>query len=244
MRSSSWLALALCLCTLVVCTPRSPAEGKPAAQLAYLERVTGGAAASAKLPLVVAIHGLGDSPEHFLALFDDFDAKARIVAPRAPDPWHGGGSWYPFRAPLDRQLPVIRARADLLAAWIAELSRARPSVGRTIVTGFSQGGVMSFALAAYHPELLEAALPVAGELDPALPDPVPLHSPLEVHAFHGLADPLIAHGADEATVERLRKAGRAVTLTSYQGLDHHISLELRRDLFGALRSAVGRAAHR
>jgi phospholipase/carboxylesterase len=239
------LALALCVCGAVLCTERTPVEGKePPSGLAHVERVTGGADAAAKLPLVVAIHGLGDTPEAFMSLYDGFEGKARIVAPRAPDAYGPGGSWYPFREANARKLPVIRARADLLARFIGELRDKRPSAGRTIVTGFSQGGVMSFALAAYHPELLAAALPIAGMFDPSMPEPVAIKSPLPVIAFHGRADDLVTHAEGERAVERLRKAGRKVTLNSYDGVGHSIPPVVQRDYFAALRDAVERAAHK
>jgi phospholipase/carboxylesterase len=244
----NWLArllLAFSLSAAVLCTEQTPVEGKSAAaQLSYVERVTGGAQASEALPLVIAIHGLGDTPENFVELFSAFDQKARIVAPRAPDPWHGGSSWYPYRESRARKLPVIRARADLLASWIAELRKERASIGRTIVTGFSQGGVMSFALAAYHPGLLEAALPVAGMLDAELPEPVAIKSPLKVKAFHGTTDDMIGYAEGAASVERLKKAGRAATLVTYEGVGHHIPPAMERDLFAALREAVDAARTR
>lgn len=239
---SARLALVLCVCTGVLCTERRPVEGKetPSA-LAHVERVTGGADAAARLPLVVAIHGLGDTPESFISLYDGFAGKARIVAPRAPDPYGPGGSWYPFRESTARKLPVIRARADLLARFIGEVRARRPSVGRTIVTGFSQGGVMSFSLAAYHPQLLAAALPIAGMFDPAMPEPVAIKSPLPVIAFHGRADDLVTHAEGERAVEVLRKAGRSVTLKSYDGVGHTIPPVVQRDYFAALEAAVERA---
>ncbi len=62
--------------------------------LEYIERVTGGAAEDARLPMITAVHGLGDRPEHFEALFDDLPLRARVILPRAPKPYSGGGSWF------------------------------------------------------------------------------------------------------------------------------------------------------
>jgi phospholipase/carboxylesterase len=244
MRWTTRILLVCCLSAAVVCTSEHRVASKGKSQLVYIERVLGGADPAAKLPLVVAIHGLGDKPDNFLEVFDELDLKVRIVAPRAPDPWYSGASWYPYFEPPAKKLPIIRARADLLAAFIGELRGERPSLGRTIVTGFSQGGVMSFALAAFHPGLLEAALPVAGMLDGALPEPVPITSPLPVFAFHGTADDRVMYADGAASVERLKKAGRAAKLTSYPGLGHAISPALRRDLFRALGEAVAAARTR
>ena len=40
--------------------------------------------------------------------------------------------------------------------------------GKVVVTGFSQGGMLSYALALHHPELIEYALPISGMLPEVL----------------------------------------------------------------------------
>ena len=67
--------------------------------LEYLEVLTGGAAETDAVPIVIAMHGLGDHPETFRLLLDDLPAKARVIFPRAPMP-HGpdGFSWFAFHA--------------------------------------------------------------------------------------------------------------------------------------------------
>jgi phospholipase/carboxylesterase len=207
------------------------------AELAYVTRITGGASETDALPLVIAIHGLGDRPEDFLKLFSGFDLPARIVAPRAPDPWSEGGSWYPLddRA---KKPAVIRARADMLAGLITREQKRVKTVGKAVVLGFSQGGVLSFALAAYHPELLAAALPIAGALPEEMPPPVDAVRGLRVLAFHGQADRRMPLASAQQTVDSLKAHGAAATLSSYPGLGHQISEELRVHLFAALREVL------
>src|SRR5690242_29777 len=54
------------------------------AVLDYVERTTQGAAMDAELPLLIVVHGLGDTPETFIRMFDDVEPAVRVVAPRAP----------------------------------------------------------------------------------------------------------------------------------------------------------------
>src|SRR6185369_5788604 len=70
-----------------------------ASGLQYLEVLTGDAAPGDAVPMVVALHGLGDHPESFRLLLDDLPARARVVFPRGPMP-HGedGFSWFDFHA--------------------------------------------------------------------------------------------------------------------------------------------------
>src|SRR5262245_29161383 len=49
----------------------------PAKTVEFVELTTGGANPSETLPMIIAIHGLGDRPEAFSELFSGFDVKAR-----------------------------------------------------------------------------------------------------------------------------------------------------------------------
>lgn len=219
----------------------------PQAELRYLERTTGGAAASERLPLIIAIHGRGDSPERFQQLFEGFAARARVIIPFGVDPYQGGYSWFPSTTPrlnLDNVASGTERAAHRLAALIGALEKQRPTAGRPIVTGFSQGGMLSFTLAVLHPEVVGEAYPVAGLL-------APLHWPSSWAAgkieprlvsFHGDADHVVPIAVDKQSVERLTAIGFDATLRTYPGIDHTISPEMRRDLFQALEEAVRRAA--
>src|SRR5688500_16260323 len=72
---------------------------KTAATLQYVEIVLGDAEPDAQLPMIVAIHGLGDRPADFAHLFDTFVEPARLILPQGVDATEGGGySWFPLRA--------------------------------------------------------------------------------------------------------------------------------------------------
>ena len=230
------LAVAL-LCLAAACGRDIAAAGPP--KLSSVERVFGGEP-GARLPLVIALHGLGDSPEGILELFSGFSGPARVVAPRAPDAHVVGTSWYPIDD-RKRAARVAIERAALLARWIRSVRAARPTVGRPIVTGFSQGGVLSFSLAAYHPEQLGAAIPIAG----LLPDPnktVRKAANLRVTALHGEADARIPYALGLAAVEQLERAGTPATMIPYPGVGHTLSDAMVARLHELLGQEVARAA--
>jgi len=217
-----------------------PSEAAPRAQLDYVEKVLG-AEPDAELPLLVVVHGLGDTPENYLSVFDDLATPVRLVAPRAPDPHAVGSSWFPIDDLL-KAPRVIRERADALARLIERLARTRPTRGRPIVTGFSQGGVLSFALAAYHPELrLAAALPVAGLLPKGGPPVRVAPPPFRVVALHGTADPRIPYVRGVDAVERLRAAGGNATMFDYPGVGHAFSEPMLVRYYSLLREELTRA---
>ena len=224
----------------------APAAGaREAAGVRYLERITGGAAADDALPLVIGIHGYGDRPESYSGIFEGFSAKARLIFP-CGEPEGEGFSWFAVtqRINPDAIAAGTERAAHRLAAMIAALSASRPTVGRPIVTGFSQGGMLSYALAVLHPESVGEAFPVGGLLTPP-------HWPstwavgkaqARIEAFHGDADPRVPIAVDRQGAARLRAVGFSVELHEYPGVAHTITPEMRRDLLAAIGSAVGRAA--
>jgi phospholipase/carboxylesterase len=223
----------------------TPAHGPPeAAGVRYLERLTGGATAGERVPLIVAIHGLGDRPESFVQLFATFGAKARLVVPYG-EPWRDGYSWF-SPGSLDDAAKLAEGTsraADRLAAMIDALSRAWSPAGKPIVTGFSQGGMLTFTLAARHPEVVGAAFPVGGLIAPSLlPASLPMASASPpIVAFHGEADARVPVARARETVARMRAIGMNARLVEYPGVGHAIPPPMRAELLRAIADAAARA---
>ncbi|MEM9459732.1 MAG: dienelactone hydrolase family protein [Myxococcota bacterium] len=226
--------------------PAAPAEPPwdTAADLAYREVVLGGADPSTPLPMLVAIHGLGDTPDNFRHLLDGFGEPVRVILPRGLDPTDAGGwSWFPIRARdpnVEALATGIAEAARRVSLGLAQLQASRPTVGKPIVTGFSQGGMLTFTLAVHHPEVVGHAIAIGGWLPPPLVpqalDPERSYPPL--HALHGTADAAVAYAPTQAAVEALAGLGLSVELTSYEGVGHMIPPPMRRDLYDRLTDAV------
>lgn len=197
----------------------------------------------AKLPMLVAIHGLGDSPENFQDLVIDLPVAARVILPRGLDPVESGYSWFPVRA---RSADVaglskgIAAAGDRLAALIIVLQQTRPTVGLPVITGFSQGGMLTFELAVHHPELVGGAIPVGGWLPPPLwPSALPAHRPLpKIVALHGEVDTAVKLLPTQEAVEHLETLGWPVSLRRYPEVGHAIPPVVRRELYQQLQRAL------
>jgi phospholipase/carboxylesterase len=234
--------LGLLMVFLAACTASRAAPGPP---LDYVERVLNSRADAGvtgeQLPLLIVLHGLGDSPERFLELFESLDVPVRIIAPRAPDPFSSGTSWFPIDDPQRAPAGILK-RAQLLVELTDYLARTRGLRGRPVVTGFSQGGILSFALAAYHAASFQAAVPIAGSLLDSLPRYQPAQKGFRVTAFHGRDDRRIPYDGAERTVARLRAVGTEATLTGLAGVGHAIPPVMVEPYFAALRSELARAA--
>lgn len=108
-----------------------PADGEPAGAL-------------------VLMHGRGTSEHDLVPLFDVLDPERRLlgVAPRGPLSLPPGGRhWYIVRRvgfpDPETFLPTVAALGDWLDALAEETG---VPTGRTVLGGFSQGAVMSWAL--------------------------------------------------------------------------------------------------
>lgn len=216
----------------------------PAGQLLYQQILTNGATDGEPLPIVVALHGLGDRPDAFRMTVDDLDVRARVIVPQAPLPQGSEGySWFDFHSDNDDQLAAgVRTAANAVAELITSLLALHAGPRRVIVTGFSQGGMLSFALAASHPEIVAAAIPVSGFLPPALwPAKRPEVRPLPgILALHGDADPVVPIDSARWTVEALRSNGYEAELRTYGGVRHSMTKEMRIAMHEAIKAAIAK----
>jgi phospholipase/carboxylesterase len=217
-----------------------------AADVHYVELLTQGAPSNARLPMIVAIHGLGDEPRSFAEVVRDLPIPARVILPRALDPYEGGGYWW-FSVRARDNDPEGLARgidhaAEKVAAALRELVRKRPTIGKPIVTGFSQGGMVTFALAVHHPDVVGAAFPVGGLLPPQLLPQAPGAGGPPIVALHGDADFAVPYETAQKTIDHLEKLGIDAKLRAYEGIGHQITPQMRQDLHDLVSAAA--AGHR
>ncbi len=149
-------------------------------------------------PLLVMLHGFGSHERDLFELADIIDDRVHIVSARAPIalPW-GGFAWYELSGTPGRLIPdpVGRAQAvELLIKFISELpSRIGTDPQRTYLFGFSQGAILSLALAWRIPEQLAGVIAANGYLDPALTTQPPAAGieRLPILQLHGTYDEVI-----------------------------------------------------
>lgn len=225
--------------------PVVPAEAPPpAAELDVLVWLPPGADARAALPLVVVVHGLGDTPEHFLPLYGEMGLQARIVAPRAPLHWPTGSSWFSARsrdAVPAEMAAEMKQRADDLYGLLGRLTSEHRTVGKPVVSGFSQGGMVSFAMALVHPEAIAGAVPVAGWAPRALwpPSPSDALRTLPIRVLHGAVDPVIPVDSARALRDWLGgRHGGNIRLEVFEGVGHTINREMHTRIAAQIRSLL------
>ncbi len=198
----------------------------------YLEYMTGGARPDERVPMIVALHPMGGDPVDFLQMFRQYPRPARFILPYGRP---SGGMYIWFDAVGD---DVSRAQAmqeaDRIATALAALVAVRPTVGKPLVTGFSQGGTLAFSLAVTHPETLAAAFPISGLLPLSLyPTGAGAHPAAlpPVVAFHGASDLAVPAQSARDSIAVLQHAGYKAELHEYAGLEHATSRQEEREIF-------------
>ena len=97
------------------------------------------------------------------------------------------------------------------------VSKYRIDINRIYVTGYSMGGMGTWALAAMYPDRFAAIAPICGYGDPKNAEKI-AHLPIWV--FHGAKDPALPVKVSEAMVDALKEAGSQVKFTVYPDADH------------------------
>lgn len=215
-----------------------------AAELYYIEAVFGGARFEDPMPMAVLIHGRGDRARIPGGPFWGLGAPIRVIVPQAPEPLGAGYEWLPVRVGqglVDRLTTSLVARAAQVALMLRELQRTLPTVGRPLVAGFSQGGMLTFALAVQHSDVVEAAFPLSAWLPPAL---VPTYRRDDVvfpriRGMHGTADRVIPPDPTEDAYVLLRERGFDAELVLFDGVGHEMTEAMNEQLHQWLLESLG-----
>lgn len=183
----------------------------------YIIRISGEGNTSGPLPMIIALHGHGDTPDHFFdTLLKSFPLQARFIVPRGPIDYPGiglsGRAW-----PSD--VDGIRTYGDALADALSVLKDEYSTSGKPIALGFSGGATMAYYLASSHANAFSHIFPLAGSLPAALDgnDLPSTENTAQITAFHGMKDQVIGLNRGQAAVAMLKKRGLKAKLVTLDG---------------------------
>lgn len=207
--------------------------------LIYRSRAPAGAARGA----LILLHGRGADENDLFPLFDMIDPDRRLVGISLRGPLSlppGGAHWYQVVRVGYPDPSTFHPTFDALCAWLDEfIAEIEVPMERVVLGGFSQGCVMSYALALANGRPRPAGLiglsgfiPTVEGLDLRL-------SELEgwpVAIGHGEFDPVIGVQWGRHARDTLREAGAAVSYRE-SPMDHTIDPRFMtevRDWLGAV----------
>lgn len=176
--------------------------------------------ANERSPLLVMLHGRGDTAENFREAWSGFPVKLQLSLPRAPLPYSTGRQWFEWPPGTSEDAladAVLAAEAKLWPA-IVELARGR----KVMVGGFSQGALVAYAMAVRHPDAVTCAFPIGGRIPRKLVPPK--GAPVApIVALHGTADHVISIDGARDGIAALVEAGADARLQEYPGVRHTIT---------------------
>lgn len=206
--------------------------------LAYAEIVLGEVPAEAPLPLVVALHGIGDAPRFPAGTVLRTGVPMRLILPRGPLPYGGFSAWSTHRVrdgESEALVTELGDAADRIARLTDALARSRATAGTPIVTGFSQGAMVAWLAAVRHPTSFGLAIVAAGWLPHGA---VGSGCPSALRVVHGTADPIVAIEPARAAAAALAARGCAVEWRELPGGEHLVDAALNDVLEGWLEEAL------
>jgi phospholipase/carboxylesterase len=191
--------------------------------------------------LLILLHGWTGNENSMWLFANNISEDFAIIAPRArfPAP-EGGYSWreitpgtwgYPS---IDDLQPAVESFLEFIDEWSGKVNLS--SIELDLV-GFSQGGALSYTIAALHPDrihtfaVLSGFLPFGTEMNlkPHLLDGK------SAYVAHGKQDELVPVEKAHLAVEALERAGVKVTYCETEG-GHKVSKKCRAGLTAFLQT--------
>jgi phospholipase/carboxylesterase len=182
-------------------------------QLRYRLRAAAGVPAGA----LVLLHGRGADEHDLLPLLDALDPERHLagVCPRGPLALPPGGAhWYAVREIGYPDPSTFLPTYDRAASWLDSVPELTGvPLERTVLGGFSQGCVMSYALGLGRGRPTPAGILALSGFLPTVPGwELDLERPgLPLAIGHGTHDPVIEVNWGREARDRLTAAGLAVT---------------------------------
>jgi phospholipase/carboxylesterase len=195
---------------------------------------------------LVLLHGRGADELDLVPLLDVLDPQRKLlgVTPRGPFSFPPGGAhWYALREVGYPDPPTFHDTYGRLTEWLDGLGFPPE---RIAVGGFSQGSVMSYALALGQGRPLPAAVIALSGFVPTVPGfdlDLESRAALPVAIGHGASDPVIGVEWGRRAQAMLEAAGLDVLYREYP-LPHAVDPHFLQELAPWLEEAMARARSR
>jgi phospholipase/carboxylesterase len=182
-------------------------------------------------PVLLLLHGYGSNEEDLFSFSTELPDEYYIVSARAPyDVQYGSYAWYAINFDADENKfsdhNQARESRDKIAVFIDELVANYPiDSNKTTLIGFSQGAILSYAVALSYPEKVQRVVAMSGYLNTEIIKQDYLRnsfSNLKIFASHGTVDQVIPVEWGRKAKPILENLGIATTYKEYP-IGHGVS---------------------
>jgi phospholipase/carboxylesterase len=124
-----------------------------------------------KNPVLILLHGYGSNEEDLFSFATELPEEYYVISARAPyDMMYGSYAWYAINFDADENkfsdLEQARSSRDLIVDFIDEcISKYAIDSEKVTLIGFSQGAILSSALALSNPEKINRVVALSGYLN-------------------------------------------------------------------------------
>jgi phospholipase/carboxylesterase len=177
-----------------------------------------------KNPLLLLLHGYGSNEEDLFSFATELPDEYYVVSARAPyDMMYGSYAWYAINFDADENkfsdIEQAKESRDLIANFIDELV-ATYSIDSSDVTliGFSQGCILSYAIAVSYPEKVQRVVAMSGYFNAEIAKPnfeQNDFSNLKIFASHGTVDQVVPVDWARKAAPLLKELGIDIVYKEY-----------------------------
>jgi phospholipase/carboxylesterase len=177
-----------------------------------------------KNPLLLLLHGYGSNEEDLFSFASELPDEYYVISARAPyDLMYGSYAWYAINFDADENkfsdLDQARSSRDLIIDFIDELLQTYAiDAQKVTLVGFSQGSILSYAVALSHPEKVQRVVAMSGYLNlDMITENYAQNdfSNLKIFASHGTVDQVIPVAWARKTILSLENLKIDVTYKEY-----------------------------
>jgi phospholipase/carboxylesterase len=151
-------------------------------------------------PLLLLLHGYGSNEDDLFSFASELPEEYYVISARAPYNMQDSAyAWYAINFDADENKfsdnEQARISRDLIARFIDELIKNYPIDSKSIsLIGFSQGTILSYAVALSHPEKVQKLVAMSGYINREILEENYLKnsfSNLQIFISHGTVDQVI-----------------------------------------------------
>lgn len=177
-----------------------------------------------KNPLLLLLHGYGSNEGDLFSFASELPEEYYVISARAPfDMMHGSYAWYAINFDADENkfsdIGQAQQSRDLITNFIDELIESYPiDADNVTLIGFSQGTILSYAIAVSYPEKVQRVVAMSGYFNPEIAIENYQNndfSRLKIFSSHGTVDQVVPVDWARNSIPKLKALGIAVVYKEY-----------------------------